>query len=70
MAQPRLSRLNLWQKHSGAVLEIMRHALELLRDKNIQDSKEPQLNRELLLCFYEAMGTRRRRVDSFQAAFP
>lgn len=61
MPRPRISRLNLWQKHSTAVLAILQSALDLMADDSAVGRLEPEFNRALTLHFYEAMSLHRRQ---------
>jgi hypothetical protein len=47
--RPRLSALDLWQRHEDFVLGVFREALRLLRDDPPDGSDEPTLNRALYL---------------------
>ena len=60
MPGPKLSRLNLWQRHANAVVSILQEALDLMIADN-PHGLEPDLNRSLELYLYEAMSRHRRQ---------
>jgi hypothetical protein len=59
MPRPRLSQLNLWQKHCDAVIAILQKALDLMAADDVS-GLEPALNRALCLYFLKAMSLRRK----------
>jgi hypothetical protein len=54
MSQPRISRLLIWERHEQCVVDILRTALAILRNKANLPQSEVLLNRELYFCLLEA----------------
>lgn len=54
MSQPRLSKLNIWERHEQRVLKILLEALTILQAKAELSLSEINLNRELYFCLLEA----------------
>jgi hypothetical protein len=69
VTQPRLSKLDLWQKHSLAVMAILQHALELLVASDVRGF-EPEMNRSLTLFMHMAMKVRRTAGEYVPAGLP
>ncbi|SRR6266487_134968 len=65
MSQPRLSRLNIWERHERCVLEVLLEALSILQNKPSLDQSEVYLNRELFFCLLEANSKLRRLGRGF-----